>query len=84
MDGLGLEQVDNRLGERIVVAVPDAAHGGLDPGLGETLDVADAHVLPSSVGVTDEAAASERARADRLPESTRHAAGHETSTWRLA
>ena len=35
MDDLGLEQVDNRLGERIVVAVPDAAHGGLDPGDGK-------------------------------------------------
>ena len=39
------------LGQGIVVGVPDAAHRGLDPGLGQTLGVADGHVLGTPVAV---------------------------------
>jgi hypothetical protein len=45
MDHLGLEEAYHRLGERIVVAVADAADGGLDGGLRESLGVADGQVL---------------------------------------
>ena len=38
-DDLGLEQADHRFGESVVEAVPDAADGRLDAGLGETLGV---------------------------------------------
>ena len=44
-DHLSLEQADNRLGESIVVAVADAADGGLDAGGGQALGVADRDVL---------------------------------------
>ena len=39
MDDLGLEQAVDRLGERVVVAVADAADGGLDASLGQPLGV---------------------------------------------
>ena len=44
-DDLGLEQADHRLGEGVVIGVPDAAHGGRDAGLAETLAVANGQVL---------------------------------------
>jgi len=37
MDDLGFVKAVDRLGERIVVRVADAAHRGLDAGLGETI-----------------------------------------------
>ena len=40
MDHLGLEQPVDRLGESIVVRIPDTADGGLDTRLGEALRVA--------------------------------------------
>ena len=45
MDHLGLEQTVDRLGERVVVRVADAADGWLDAGLGEALGVFDRDVL---------------------------------------
>ena len=45
MDHLGLEQADDRLRQSIVVGVTDAAHGGLDPGLGQPLRVAQRKIL---------------------------------------
>ncbi len=42
MDDLGLVEAVDRLGESVVVAVADAADGGLDAGLGQALGVADA------------------------------------------
>src|ERR1700712_3575742 len=57
VDHLGLEQADHRLGQRIIVGVPDAADGGLDAGLGEALGIANAQVLRSSVRMTHEPAA---------------------------
>jgi hypothetical protein len=35
MDDLSLVEAVDRLGQRVVVRVADAADGGLDPGLGE-------------------------------------------------
>lgn len=40
MDDLGLKQADDRLSERVIVAITDAADGGLQPGLGKALGIA--------------------------------------------
>ena len=56
MDHLGLVQPVDRLGQRVVVTVADAAHRWLDPGFGQPLGVADADVLHAAVGVVDQAA----------------------------
>ena len=45
MDHLGLVEPVDRLGERVVVAVADAADRGLDAGLGQALGVLDRDVL---------------------------------------
>ena len=45
MDQLRLVEAVDRLGESVVIAVADATDGGLDPGLGEALGVANADVL---------------------------------------
>ena len=45
MNDLGFEEADHRFGERVVIAIADAADRGLDPGLGETLGVANADML---------------------------------------
>src|SRR5271166_2281500 len=45
MDHFGFEETVDRLGERVVITVPDAADGGFDAGLGQALGVADAHIL---------------------------------------
>ena len=45
MDQLGLVQPVDRLGQRVVVAVADAAHRGLDAGFGQPFAVADRDVL---------------------------------------
>ena len=39
MDDLGLEQADHRLGEGVVIGIPDTADRRFDTGLGETLAV---------------------------------------------
>src|SRR3954451_7809802 len=44
-DDLGLEQTDHRLGEGVVIGIPDAAHRGRDAGLAEALGVANGQVL---------------------------------------
>src|SRR3954454_8626394 len=61
MDDLGLEQADHRLGESVIVAVPDAADGGLDASLSQPLGVANAHVLRPSVRMAHESTAGEGA-----------------------
>jgi hypothetical protein len=43
----------------VIVGVADSTDGGFDACLSEVLGVADAHVLRSTVRVTDEAAAGE-------------------------
>ena len=59
-DDLGLEQPDHRLGERVVVAVADAAHRRRDPGVAEALGVANGQVLRAAVAVMDQSAAAGR------------------------
>jgi hypothetical protein len=68
-DHLRLEETDDRLGERVVVAVADGESGPWprwgrasprsdrrgDPGFGEPLGVSDPHVLRSAIAVADEA-----------------------------
>ena len=51
MDQLGFVEAVDRLGERVVVAVADAADGRLDAGLREPLGVADRQVLRASVAM---------------------------------
>ena len=45
MNDLGLLKPVDRLGQRIVVAVANAANRGFDPCLGQTLGVFDRHIL---------------------------------------
>lgn len=61
MDHLGLVETVDRLGERVVVTVADAADGRLYPGFGQALGVLDGHVLRPAVRMMDEAAAALRA-----------------------
>lgn len=51
MDHLGLEQADDRLRQRVIVRIADAADGRFDAGLSEALGVADADVLRAAVGM---------------------------------
>lgn len=53
MYDLGLEETVDGLGESVVVAVADAAHGWFDAGLAQPLGV-NGQVLRSAVGVVDE------------------------------
>ena len=48
MDDLGLEQPVNGFGERVVVAVADAADRGLDAGFGKAFSVLDREVLAAT------------------------------------
>ena len=64
---LGLVQADDRLGQGIVVGIPDAAHRRLDPGIGQALGVADRQVLGATVAVMHQSALSaHRAVIERL------------------
>ena len=54
MDDLGFIKAVDRLGERIVVRVADAADRGFDAGLGETIGVFNRNVLHAAVAVVDE------------------------------
>lgn len=76
VDHLGLEQADHRFGQRVVVAVADTAHGGLDTGHGEARGVANAHVLGPAVGMADVTAAGRRAAlVQRLLQGIEHEIG---------
>ncbi len=57
VDHLGLEEADHRLGERVIVAVADAADGGFDAGVGEALGILDRDVLGATVAVMDQSVA---------------------------
>lgn len=48
VDHFGLEQADDGLGQRVIVRVTDAADGGLDGRLGQSLGVADRQVLAAA------------------------------------
>jgi hypothetical protein len=74
-DQLGLVESVDRLGERIVVTVADAADRGLDAGLGEALGVFNRDVLNAAVAMMDEAAAVNRPTTmQRLLERVEHEA----------
>ncbi len=52
-DAFGLVEPDHGLGQRVVVAVADAADRGDRAGVGEAVGVADRGVLAAGVGVMD-------------------------------
>ena len=54
MYDLCLEQADDGLRERIIVAVYDRAYGRLDPRVGEPLGVAQRQVSRPAVGMRDQ------------------------------
>src|SRR5205807_6434028 len=60
-DHLGLVKAVDALGQSIVIAVADAAHGGLDARFGQALGVANRHVLHSPVAMVNQAATPDRA-----------------------
>src|SRR5690606_17986360 len=51
LDEFGLVEPVDRLGQGVVVGVPDGPDGGGDAGLGQALGVADGYVLGPAVGV---------------------------------
>ena len=53
-DEFGLVEADDRLGERIVIAVSSGSDRGDDPVFGETFGVADRQVLHSPIRVVDQ------------------------------
>src|SRR5919109_2294890 len=53
-DQLGLEAVDERLGERVLVGVTDRADRGQHAVIGQRLGVVDRGVLATAIGVVDE------------------------------
>src|SRR5512133_699923 len=56
MDDLGLEQAVDGFGERIVIAVADAADRGLDAGTRKPFGIADRDILHAAIAVVDETA----------------------------
>ena len=60
VDDLSFVEAVDRLGQRVVVRVADAADGGLDPGFGETLGVFDRDILGAAITMMDEAAGAGR------------------------
>lgn len=76
VDHLGLVKAVDRLGQSVVVAVPDAADRWFDPGFGETLGVLDGYVLGAPIAMMDEAAPMGRpAIVKRLFQSIENKAG---------
>ena len=76
MDHLGFVEPVDRLGERVVVAVADAADGRHEAGLGEALGVLDRDVLHAAIGVVDETAAGDGLSImDGLLQRVEHEAG---------
>lgn len=51
VDHLGLEDADDRFGQRVVIRIPDAANRWFQPGLSEALGTANGQVLPAAVGM---------------------------------
>ncbi len=60
MDQLGLVEAVDGLGERVVIAVADAADRRLDAGLGQAFGVFDRDILAAAVAVVDQPAAMDR------------------------
>ena len=53
-DDLGLEQTDDRFGQRVIVGVADAADRRLDAGFGQALGVTDRDVLHPTIAMMDQ------------------------------
>ena len=51
MNDLGFEQAVDRLGERIIVGIADAADRWLDPRLGQTFGVSNGDVLTATIAM---------------------------------
>src|SRR5438270_11375789 len=60
MDDLGLVEAIDGLGQRVVVAVADAAYGWLDTGFCQAFSVFDRHVLASHIAVVHQPGAIDR------------------------
>ena len=60
MDDLGLVETVDGLGERVVVAIADAADRRLDTGLGQALGLLDRDVLAASIAMMHQPAAMRR------------------------
>ena len=75
MDHLGLVEPVDRLGERVVVAVADAADRRHQAGLGQALRILDRDVLDAAIGVMDEIAGDGLAIGERLLQCIQHEAG---------
>ena len=76
MDHLGFVKAIDGLGERIFVAVADAADRGLNACLGKPLGILDGEVLHTAIAVVDEAAAANRpSLMQRLLQRIQHEAG---------
>jgi hypothetical protein len=65
-DDLGFEETVDRLGESVVVTIPDAADRGLDARFDKALGVFDRDVLHAAVAVVDETTLDGAAIVDRL------------------
>src|SRR3954463_16479882 len=68
-DHLGLEQAIDRLGQAVVVPIPNTADGGVDASLKEALCVPNRNVLAAPVAMMDEAALRRTAVVQRLLQS---------------
>jgi hypothetical protein len=55
VNDLGFVEAIDRLGQRVVVRVADAAYGRFDPGFSETLGVLDRNILAAPIAMVDEA-----------------------------
>src|SRR5438105_3086439 len=76
VDHLGLVQPVDRLGQRVVVGVADAAYRWLQAGLGQPLGVANRHVLHAPVAVMHEPIGIDRTTGiERLFKSIEHEVG---------
>lgn len=65
VDDLGFEQTDDRLGQRVIIAVTRTADGRLQPGVSEAFGVFDRHILAAAIRMVDELS-NEPARMDHL------------------
>src|SRR5690606_14560537 len=76
VDDLGLEEPVDRLGQRVVVAVTDAANRRLDARLGQPFSVFDRQILAAAVAVVNQPYALDRAAVmDRLFEGIKDEPG---------
>src|SRR5690606_37946967 len=92
-DQLGLVETDNRLSEGVVVGVSDATDGRLNAGFGESLSVANGHVLHAAVAVVNQRLTSpdiavvegllERVSCDVAAQRARHSPAHDPPRERI-